>query len=304
MVALPRSLHMLGVAAGACMAVACNSIAGLDGLSFSGSGGASTGAGGDATTSVGGSGSVGGGGTGGTTGTGGTMGTGGLGPTYAAEVMTDLPTSYWRLDDTNATAVDAMGNHDGAYEGGLLLGQPGMLPNSTAVTFEDNNDRVVVDSGPFGFEGTTSFSVEAWFRTLSDGGQIVSKMTYADGSGYAGWFLCLNTAGPGVRFARHIAGGGNIAGGDPIDDDMWHHVVAVHDGDQGVSILYLDAEKIGDQPQTNPLPAVPDPLQIGDGNNWGNFDGTIDEVAIYEHVLTPVRIEAHYEAGLKGMGAP
>jgi hypothetical protein len=226
-----------------------------------------------------------------------------MGSDYADLVVSDNPTSYWRLDDTNAVAADLIGNFDGMYEGAPLQDQPGLLGDNAAVLFQDNNDRIAIEGAELGFGNSATMSVEAWFRTSKDGGAIVTKMSYDASTGYSGWFVALGTSGPGVRFTRHTGGGSTIQGGVVIPD-QWHHVVAIYDALQATAILYLDGDSVANQTQPDDILPVDDPLQIGDGNNWGNFGGTIDEVAIYEHVLTPAQVQAHYDAGFKAMGPP
>jgi len=48
------------------------------------------------------------------------------GASLADAVIADSPVSFWRFNETSgSTAVDAMGNHDGAMSGGVTMGATG-----------------------------------------------------------------------------------------------------------------------------------------------------------------------------------
>jgi hypothetical protein len=284
----------IGWGLAAIFALGCNQLTSLDDLQFDGpgAGGASVVA---STGAAGGTGGTSGpGGSGGAGAAAGAGGVGGAADSYAATVLADSPLGYWRLDDTSLMALDSSGNgHHGSYQGGLLQEQPGVLAGNAAATFADNNDHIEIP-GPFGFTGTTPFSVEAWFVGSAPQGQIVSKMSY-DGMAYSGWFLSTAVPPTSVRFNRLVASGSGIDGGT-IVPDQWHHVVAVFDGT--TALLYLDGVKVNDITQSGDLAAVTPSVRIGDGDTWGNFQGTIDEVAIYDQALSASRIAAHYAAAV------
>jgi hypothetical protein len=61
--------------------------------------------------------------------------------------------------------------------------------------------------------------------------------------------------------------------------------------------VYFDGELIGSRVNEIAMAEHEDDLTIGDCNNWGNFAGLIDEVAIYDYALTPMQIAAHTAAG-------
>src|SRR5438132_757282 len=72
-------------------------------------------------------------------------------PSYEARVRADNPIGYWRLGEAPGatTAADISGNgNNGAYSGGITLGQPGFHDGDTAALFDGRSGRIVVrDSG-------------------------------------------------------------------------------------------------------------------------------------------------------------
>ena len=62
---------------------------------------------------------------------------------------------------------------------------------------------------------------------------------------------------------------------------------------------------MGTQTHSTYLPNPANPLRIGQrGDNYGYWDGNLDEAAIYAAVLSPDRIQAHYQAGTNFFRAP
>src|SRR5262249_27898657 len=65
--------------------------------------------------------------------------------TYAATILADGPVGYWRLGEPSGTIAHDLSGHgnDGAFTGGVLLGQPGAVVN-------DANTSIALD-GATGF---------------------------------------------------------------------------------------------------------------------------------------------------------
>ena len=88
----------------------------------------------------------------------------------------------------------------------------------------------------------------------------------------------------------------------PIRAGVWHHVACTLYPSRAASI-YLDAQLIKTGPITKSVPSRPDePLYIGSTMYFGRpvhpFGGLIDELAVYDRVLTADEIRGRYEAGL------
>ena len=99
--------------------------------------------------------------------------------------------------------------------------------------------------------------------------------------------------------------GGIISGGD-VNDGLWHYVVAVRDNSSEINKLYIDGALIAESEPYNYLwefgTFVGDPFNIGylltqNGTPDYFFQGTLDEVAIYNRALTDTEILNNYLAG-------
>ncbi len=88
-----------------------------------------------------------------------------------------------------------------------------------------------------------------------------------------------------------------------IDDGEWHHFVGTSNGVANVRALWIDGEEAVSTVLSGPLNSDPNlPLMIG--NNPGDpnrqWNGGIDDVAIWRRALTGEQIQALYLAGTNG----
>jgi len=222
-----------------------------------------------------------------------------------ADVTPPLPSdehlvAYWSFDDgTGTTAIDNSGNgHDGTLvnmeEADWVSGVSG-----NALSFDGTNKQVTIPSdSSFSFERTDSFSICLWCKRNAYGGILLRKS--------AGNYT---TPGYGIQdldgenqFRVYLSGTTN--GNDLIKDfnypqgyidQNWGFLVITYDGSVSFDglLLYWNGDEISGDNVRNTLTettVTTDPLQITNGG----FDGLIDEVRIYNKVLTASEIKALY----------
>ncbi|HEX5218055.1 MAG TPA: immunoglobulin domain-containing protein [Verrucomicrobiae bacterium] len=256
---------------------------------------------------------------------------------YPTAVLANNPLGYWRLNEgpDNAAGNNGVVAHD--YRGGrngyfsnAVIALPGYNPIADADTasqfgsFSLQNSYVAnindVDfSRPTNAPGAT-FSVEAW---VYGGNQtvdaaIVSKgwngaLNAGTGTGTEQFVLdVIGTPVKNFRFlVRDAAGNGRVAlstksSFDPVTlQPVWRHLVGVCDQPNGKVYLYVDGllAATGDIPTANGILNQPLPMAIGARKSGGTaeydnqWNGLIDDVAIYNSALTPSQILTHYLAG-------
>jgi VCBS repeat-containing protein len=92
-----------------------------------------------------------------------------------------------------------------------------------------------------------------------------------------------------------------------LTDGAWHQVVAVRDNSTNDNIIYVDGIEQG-RSNHNYLVgfgSATAELNIGWLANTATglyFNGSIDELALYNRALSPAEIQEHYAAGLLGNG--
>ncbi|KPJ70906.1 MAG: hypothetical protein AMS14_09850, partial [Planctomycetes bacterium DG_20] len=92
-----------------------------------------------------------------------------------------------------------------------------------------------------------------------------------------------------------------LEGATPIPLKTWHHVVLVRDGRRAA--VYLDGrpepEMAGEVAVSLPA-GCRDVFVGGRCDNFANFEGKIDEVAVYGRALSPSEVEQHYRSAGAG----
>ena len=98
-----------------------------------------------------------------------------------------------------------------------------------------------------------------------------------------------------------------VSSTEPINDSNWHHVVCTWDGSTGNLSIYLDGKLNNTRTgRTGAVTGTSDDLQIG---NWNDdvlevtsyFNGTIDEVKIYNFSMSAEQVYENYLAGSSGI---
>ncbi len=223
---------------------------------------------------------------------------------YAAAVLADAPLLYLRLDEPagDKAVKDLSPNANvGTLHGNVALSVEGAIPQNGAAMFQGG----YVDVGKkFGFEGTASFTVEAWVKPVfnSDFHAIMARserLNVAPFTITSGWFWVQNANTKAVVFVRQQ----NTSDADSVavtldDTKPFHHIAVTYDG--MTLRAYLDGAERATNGSTKQLPSLSTSFVIG-GDSNGNaspFLGVIDEVSLYDHALPAARISAHYLAAV------
>jgi len=142
-----------------------------------------------------------------------------------------------------------------------------------------------------GIPGAQSRTIEAWIKTTTSDKEIVSWGQNANGEK---WVFRVNGGGQ----LRVEVAGGYTYGTTLLNDGNWHHVACVLTGNNVISIkLYVDgvletglttANITINTDTTNGIN-----LRISRGVNNRYFNGNIDEVRIWDTILTEATIQEH-----------
>ena len=220
------------------------------------------------------------------------------GPKYVEEVLADRPVGYWRLGDgSGTTARDHVGAHAGTYERGFSLGVAGVVSNDTAAWFDGQAGSRVRIGDVFDFPDKASCTLEVWVKW--DGGHagyVIAKKSSIDGTGYS--LLASPLTGDSVLWVYSRTLRPDLT--DAVQytapkSPRFAHVVATYDGTKG-RIFFNGVEANSANFGLN-LPGNSAILALGSNSGGdGAFNGTLDEVAIYDHALPLARIQTHYQA--------
>ena len=214
-----------------------------------------------------------------------------VGATYITRSSsTDGLIAHWTFDDISGTSVPDQ--TDGDHTGTLVNGPTTTTGLFNSGVFFDGDDQYA-DFGAF--TETDAFSVSLWGKRYSGAQTIVSyDAIFGYNTNYAGFAIKVTTD----DFAVFNTGGSQIAVWQNADDlrwepdDQWHHIVFTQDGSGAGSNVnvYVDGEEAGVKTATT------DPLdtfrlgQLATLVSGRAFGGILDEVRVYDRVLTQVEV--------------
>ena len=211
--------------------------------------------------------------------------------------------SYWSFDD--GTATDQAGANDGILLGGVSAtgGGVDMAPianNSDALRFDGILSEVQVPNDPsLDFAATDSFTLSMWFKRETD------RPIYHLLGKRSGCSLSINyqlARDFGLLHFNWARVNANVDAGL----GEWVHMASTYDGtDSATARIYVDGVL---KETVSPLalgPVVDADLKIGSSGACPDdqrFQGVIDEVRIYDRVLSAQEVAAL--AGSAGNEAP
>lgn len=225
-------------------------------------------------------------------------------PTISAEnsVSSGL-VAEWKFDEgSGTTAVDSSGNGN---TGTLLNGPTWVLGKvGNALSFDGVDDSVSVPtvSGSLNNMGAMTLSLWAYPKSLPlDYSVLLRKKPLT--SPNARYVLKLDNAGKLIFNARYTLARGSWTTVAPLSVNAWHHIAVVYPlGDTaGNPTIYVDGISQGVTRTEAPsgVPVGDDKsLNIGSNNFAGKvFNGSIDQVRIYNRMLSASEVIALYQEG-------
>lgn len=219
----------------------------------------------------------------------------------------------WTLDEpAGPTAVDAAGSKDGAHTNGPGISTGGLPPvlfaNPAALSFNGTNQTLAVAGGLQDVLGGTA-SLSFWIETAQAAATPhtwdspgVTGVEQSGGGNDVFWGF-LDDAG---RIGIQAGNGAAAKSARPINDGTWHHVVLTRDGAGGQVQCFVDG--VLDAAATSETGAKTTPFadigRIADTGGYDDyFSGRLDDLRIYDRVLTPAEVEVLASGG-DGLTAP
>jgi hypothetical protein len=213
---------------------------------------------------------------------------------YAAEVLADSPSHWWRLGDPagSTSAIAEVGTAHLTVVGTPTFGSAGLTVRDpdTAVSFTTVGSGLVAAAGVFP-SGTGPFMIELLTRLPS----YAITRVLINSNAYPSNLSISNSAG-GATLSATVAGTSVSSTGLDVEDDEPHHVALVRDGSDRL-YLYVDGVDITSGTPSSAASIDVDKMTVG---NTPTFENTpnhvIDEVVVYDTALSAARILAHANA--------
>ncbi|MFW0862566.1 MAG: DUF2341 domain-containing protein [Candidatus Komeilibacteria bacterium] len=203
------------------------------------------------------------------------------------------PIAYWNFEEGSGSSLQdvSSNNHTGTIVGAVYgLGHPGW-----ALDFDRSGDYVTMTR----FTVPTGVTIESWMKTTNTD----STASYAGdaalnivGDSTGGVFLGFGVHGGKARYNHYSGSWQSVTGATTINDGLWHQIVATHNQSTGAIVVYVD----GMQDATGTIGYTTNSGidRIGAGYNINDlFDGSIDEVKIFNYVRSAAQIAYDYNGG-------
>jgi len=218
--------------------------------------------------------------------------------------------SCWEMDETSGGfAYDSYATNHMGIAGNTAINQSGILNRS--YNFDGTNSQLDLSSAT-DFAGLSAITISAWiystYTTTTDEYRIIaSKLHSSWVSPYYQFQLRVRfgsqkvfefTAGISNNFFTVTSSTNSYFTG------FWRHIVGTYDGETGDVRLYVDGEyNVANTPVKiyGPTGTANTPFHIGDDSdiysNNKNWNGKIDQIAIWNRELTLSEISTLYNNG-------
>lgn len=208
----------------------------------------------------------------------------------------------WHFDEgSGTTTTDSTGSNPGT-----LYGSPLWVSgiSISALHFNGSGQYVEVSANSIlsnlnGGGQVQNFTIEAWLKW--DGGGVAgSQSVYGEGDavGSPGVELFLNSGVPSFFVNNVSTGGKTVSGTSSLPAGQWHHLAGVLQSGVG-GILYVDGQVVATNASIGTLwPPYGGQSDIGRGIFTANadyFDGTIDEVQLFNTARSASQVLADYQ---------
>jgi hypothetical protein len=225
----------------------------------------------------------------------------------ATPIALTSPVDLYHFDEgAGTTTVDSLGGKNGTLVGtttpAWIIGRDG----TAALSFsgdglynKTNQSAVQVSSTLSTALGSTS-TLDVWVKTTQVGSNTHSQapaitgVDQASGTSDIDWGT-INAVG---KIGIFVGDTGGVYSTNPINDGAWHNVAMTRNATTGIVQLYIDGVlngaagfEVGSKTsQFSLIGALTDLNSSGTFTGANFFNGQLDEVRIYNRVLTPTEI--------------
>ena len=238
-------------------------------------------------------------------------------------VPTGKPVAHWSFDSNYSSSVNN-NLYQGTPEGGTYTSidtTAGVAARGAGALKLDSGDSSgngtfvdVVDSGVGVLDPDVhkQVSVSSWFKVedISGDGSDDRLMIYeagpsysvslgvranAEGNNWCQWYYNTDTAAPGAAY------------GPEVESGQWCHAVTNYDLEAGRMQFFFNGELLYDQPTDGAKFDYTNEFIIGNhrlGDGTRDFDGYIDDVAIYHGAMTPEAVAGLYDGTYTATNVP
>ncbi|MCP4383209.1 MAG: LamG domain-containing protein, partial [Hyphomicrobiales bacterium] len=199
--------------------------------------------------------------------------------------------AYWPIEDLENPVVDVVGGINAPISGNPVYEEGALGAASSSLDFDGSGDYLYM--GKQNSLTPPEYTIEAWVKVPAGGGGTVMR------SRWSGMALIVDSGGEVRGMSFPACGDGNskhAVSTTTVDDGQWHHIATTMNA--SVVKVYIDGGLAGQESTGSTNCYNGGNIAIGrEGNHHsGQFDGNIDEVALYGYDLAHGQLAAHYMA--------
>ncbi|PLW80160.1 hypothetical protein C0585_03980, partial [Candidatus Woesearchaeota archaeon] len=202
------------------------------------------------------------------------------------------------MNESSGTIVDYSGlGNDGTQSGGVTYSADGKI--DTAISFDGSDDCLsITNHNSLNFGTSKDFTISTWIYPL---GSVNSQGIVAKRLSSGQYVLGVGSTNyPFIYLADSSSNNLGVGATQTVQINEWNHLIAVFDRSENVT-FYLNGVKAGSGDITSILNIdSANILEIGSGNQvstgsvYKKFNGSIDEVAIWNRTLSIEEIRTIY----------
>ncbi|MCA9065916.1 MAG: LamG domain-containing protein, partial [Planctomycetaceae bacterium] len=206
------------------------------------------------------------------------------------DTFVDTPIASYKAE---GNGNDFQSTHEGTASGGVTY-----TPGITGQGFEfDGTGKISIPDSAV-FNAGAALSVSAWVNPDAIGTSREIVAQWNANTGQRGFLMRINATGNAEFFISRTGGVDytSAVSSVALTANHWSLLTGTYDGTN--IRIYVDGVLRGTTAYAGTMFNSTDPVLIGDSNSNSKnpFDGTIDEVAIYNRVLSAAEITSMYDA--------
>jgi hypothetical protein len=212
------------------------------------------------------------------------------------------PVAHWRFDEGEGSTLydETSNNNDGTLGGGTEAHEPTWVEgkHGSALDFDGTDDYIDCGNDP-SLNITDAITIEAWVKMANIVGNkgIVTDM---GNDGNRGWWVWINNDevvfggsddGSTAHLSYRYSTDANLVA------DNWYYIVVTKSGTD--ADFYLNGNLLSNNGATiySSYYNASVNTKIGKYQGSAPFNGSIDDVRIYNYARTPAQIQMDYNAG-------
>ncbi len=201
---------------------------------------------------------------------------------------------WYKLDE--ATGVNSV-DYSGQGNNGTLVGPPTSVPGKRGnALYFNGSTQYVKTTSTTGFPtGSSARAISFWVKQTARPAAFAIIVGY--GAGASNQMFGAYTDPSGVLWGWHYGAGSDLSTGTTLSLNTWYCVVIEYDGSD--TIIYINGTLVVSAPKTVNTGSGACNFVIGydcQDSNY-SFTGSIDEVRVFNRLLTAQEIADLYKSG-------